>query len=302
MHLVKRALIRASMNEKRRIKMADFLGTIQKYRVLRETDLGFVLTYDGTDEYFLHRNETNFQKLAVDQVVEAFLYSDKKSRLALTLFKPSTTTTKVGFARVQDVSPTVGIFLNIGTSKDILLSRDDLPVEISEWPKCGDYIIGKLKAKGERLVLKMATKDEILATSKNEQLPVNEKVKAFVYRITLDGINLVTENLNIVFVYHANIRKKYRLGEEVLVKILIKNDNDYSGTLIEQKEVMILNDRETLLQYLKTNDGFMAITEKSDAEVIKHVFNMSKKAFKAAIGNLYKDRLIEIHDDKIILL
>ena len=64
--------------------MNEFLGTIQKYKVVRETDLGYVLTYDGTDEFFLHRNETNFQKLTTGQVVDAFLYTDKKSRLALT--------------------------------------------------------------------------------------------------------------------------------------------------------------------------------------------------------------------------
>ncbi|MDD3106370.1 MAG: S1-like domain-containing RNA-binding protein [Bacilli bacterium] len=282
--------------------MNEFLGTIQKYRVLRQTNLGYVLTYDGTDEYFLHRNETNFQTLNVDQTIDAFLYADKIGRFALTLYKPTVTTTKIGFARVQDVSPTVGIFVNIGTSKDILLSRDDLPLEQSEWPKCGDYVVGRLKVKAEKLVLKMATKDEILEASKKEELPLNEKVKAFIYRMTKDGVNLVTENLNIVFVYHANMRKKYRLGEEAFVKILAKNENDYTGTLIEHKEVIILSDRETLLQYLKAHDGVMAITEKSDSEVIKHVFQMSKKAFKAAIGNLYKDRLIEIHDDKIILL
>ncbi|MGD9604578.1 MAG: S1-like domain-containing RNA-binding protein [Bacilli bacterium] len=282
--------------------MNSNLGTIQKYRVLRETNLGYVLTLDGNDEYFLHRNETNYQKLTIDEQVDAFLYADKKGRLALTLFKPTATINKIGFARVQDVNSQLGVFLNIGTSKDILLSRDDLPISLEEWPQCGDYIIGKLKVKADRLILKMATKDEILNQRKENDLPINEKVKAFVYRMTPEGVNLVTENLNIVFVFHTNMRKKYRLGEEVSVKILVKNETDFFGTLIDQKEVMIKNDRDILLSYLKSHQGVMAITEKSDSEAIKKVFNMSKKAFKAAVGNLYKDRLVEIHDDKIILL
>ncbi|HNZ50571.1 MAG TPA: S1-like domain-containing RNA-binding protein [Bacilli bacterium] len=282
--------------------MNNYLGTIQKYRVLRETKLGYVLTLNGNDEYFLHRNETNFQKLALDDEIEAFLYADKKGRLALTLFKPTATVHKIGFARVQDVKQQLGVFLNIGTSKDILLSKDDLPINHVEWPQCGDYIIGKLRVKSEKLILKMASKEEILKQKQAKELPLNEKVKAFVYRITPDGVNLVTENWNIVFVYHTNLRKKYRLGEEVMVKVLSKNETDYTGTLIDQKEIMIKTDRDVLLAYLKKHHGVMAITEKSDAEAIKKVFNMSKKAFKAALGNLYKDRLIEIHDDKIILL
>ena len=282
--------------------MNSNLGTVQKYRVLRETNLGYVLTLDGKDEYFLHRNETNFQKLTIDEQVDAFLYADKKGRLALTLFKPSATINKIGLARVQDVNTQLGVFLNIGTSKDILLSRDDLPITLTEWPQSGDYVVGKLKAKADKLVLKLSSKEEMLSQRKPGELSLNEKYKAYVYRMTPDGVNLVTESFQIIFVHHTNLRKKYRLGEEVNVKILSKNENDYSGTLIEQKELMIKNDRDLLLDYLKSHQGVMAITEKSSSEAIKKVFNMSKKAFKAAIGNLYKERLIEIHDDKIILL
>jgi hypothetical protein len=282
--------------------MNEFLGTIRKYKVLRETDLGYVLTFDGTDEFFLHRNETNFQKLTTGQIVDAFLYTDKKSRLALTLIRPSCTVSKLGFARVQDINPSLGAFMNIGTSKDVLLSKDDLPLETADWPQCGDMIVGHLRVKADRLILRPSSKDDILNEHKPTDLPINEKVKAYVYRITKDGVNLITETFNIVFVYYANLRKKYRLGEPVMVKILTKNEDDYTGTLTEPKEILILSDRDTLLEYLKAHQGIIAITEKSSSDAIMHVFKMSKKAFKAALGSLYKDHLIEIHDDKIILL
>lgn len=278
------------------------LGKINKYTVIRETNIGYMLTFDGNDEYFLHRNESNYYNLKPGDIVDAFLYSDKKGRIAATLYIPTVTVDKAGFTKVKDVNFKIGAFLNIGTSKDVLLSRDDLPISFSDWPMTDDIIACRLRVKGDRLVAKMLTKDEIIEHNKKIELPIDEKVEGFVYRITDDGINIVTKSFDVIYVYRTNMRKKYRIGEKVNVRIIQKNVDDYSGTLIEQKEKMIKDDREIILEYLKTHQGVMAITENSDPAVINHVFNMSKKSFKNAIGSLYKERIIEIHDDKIILL
>ena len=278
------------------------LGKLSKYEVDRETDLGYVLTDENDEEYFLHRNETNYRRLKAGEKVFAFLYTDKKSRLALTLYIPFVTVDKIGFATIQDVNKEIGAFLNIGISKDILLSKDDLPYDYHDWPKSGDKVCCSLKVRANRLVARICTKNEILSYSKQIDLPLEQKVQGYVYRITADGVNIVTESFDVVFVHQTNLRKKYRIGEMVDVKIIKKNENDYSGTLIDQKEVMIQEDKEIVLDYLKKNQGFMAITEKSDPAVIKRIFNMSKVAFKNALGKLYKEKQIEIHDDKIILL
>jgi predicted RNA-binding protein (virulence factor B family) len=282
------------------MNMDQNLGKIRNYSVLRETQLGYILS-DGETEYFLHRNESKYQKLLPGDQVKAFIYSDKQGRLAATLYLPELSSEKVGFARVVDVNYNLGLFLNIGISKDVLLSRDDLPEDRELWPQAEDRLVCRLKVRGTRLLAKLATKDEILEGAAKELSP-DEKVNGYVYRITKDGINLVTEDFAVIFVYYTNLRKKYRLGEKVEVKIIRKNDDDYSGTTIEQKEKMLKTDQELILAYLKDHQGVMAITEKSDALVIYRVFNMSKKAFKNALGSLYKERKIEIFDDKIVLL
>jgi hypothetical protein len=151
------------------------------------------------------------------------------------------------------------------------------------------------------LLAKPATKTEFLEVEKSP-LSIGDNVIGYVYRITPSGINLVTENFNIIFVYKDELRKKYRIGEKVEVRISRKNLDDYAGSLAAEKVSRILSDREKILEYLKENYGAMAITENSDALVINKVFNMSKRAFKNAIGNLYKDGLIEIQTDKIVLL
>ena len=101
------------------------LGEIGKYKVLRETDLGYMLVdledalKEDQEEVFLHRNETNFKKLYPGDVVSAFLYLDKQKRVAATLYEPLITTTKGALCKVVNKT-TAGAFFDIGISKDIL--------------------------------------------------------------------------------------------------------------------------------------------------------------------------------------
>ena len=59
---------------------------------------------------------------------------------------------------------------------------------------------------------------------------------------------------------------------------------------------------EILLRYLQDNNGFCNLNDHSPAEEIAARFGVSKKAFKQAIGDLYRRRLITIADDGIHLI
>jgi len=60
-------------------------------------------------------------------------------------------------------------------------------------------------------------------------------------------------------------------------------------------------DVETILNKLQNNDGVLKLTDKSSPESIKFHLQMSKKAFKRAVGNLYKNKKITISEDSIKL-
>ena len=64
---------------------------------------------------------------------------------------------------------------------------------------------------------------------------------------------------------------------------------------------VIDGDAGILLEKLKEK-GFLLLTDKSSPESIKFHMQMSKKAFKRAVGNLYKKKLIHILDDRIELV
>ncbi|MDG1039177.1 MAG: DNA-binding protein [Polaribacter sp.] len=66
---------------------------------------------------------------------------------------------------------------------------------------------------------------------------------------------------------------------------------------------VIGSDVEKVLAKLKNSrEGFILITDKSSPDSIRFHMKMSKKAFKKAVGNLYKQKLIVIEEDRIVLV
>ena len=65
---------------------------------------------------------------------------------------------------------------------------------------------------------------------------------------------------------------------------------------------VIDSDVHTILTKLKeSREGFLLLTDKSSPESIKFHLQMSKKAFKRAIGTLYKEKRILLKEDRIEL-
>ena len=79
----------------------------------------------------------------------------------------------------------------------------------------------------------------------------------------------------------------------------VKEDGKLDLSLRQKAYVQMDSDSEVILEKLKTAGGSLPYQDKSDAEEIKKEFNMSKAAFKRAIGKLYKERIIVIEKDGI---
>ncbi len=274
------------------------LGLVSTYYVKKETKLGYTI-YDDEGEYFLHHNECMGNYFKEGDKVIAFLYSDKQKRIAATCAIPKITIEQGSICDVINRTP-VGAYIQIGISRDILLSSDDLPNQMM--PNIGDKVCCKLKIKGNQLYIKLLSKNEILSLQNHsKEIEEGTKLKAYVYRITDQGINLFDLDYNVFFVYCKNLRKEYRIGEEVEITVLKKNNSDYTATTLPQKEISMKSDAKIIVEYLENHYGVIPFSEKTDPDVIQRVFKMSKSAFKRALGNLYKENKITIEEDRIIL-
>ena len=179
---------------------------------------------------------------------------------------------------------------------DILISKDYLPYAYNMWPNVDDTLLIELKVKKDTIVGKPLNRFEIDDIHTDVSYEINTYQEAYVYRIGEAGINCVTKDMVNVFVHKSMIRDTYHVGQMVVVKIVYKNASGYNGSFIEHKEKMIDSDREIILNYLTVNGGKMHIDAKSSSEEIEAKLHLSRKAFKRALGGLYKDHIVDFKD------
>jgi len=276
--------------------MKDLCGRVSQFNVLRKTDIGYMLEHDG-EEVFLHFNESLKKDLSVNEVVDAFLYFDQKGRVAATLLTPLITMDRPARLEVKAINPQLGVFLDMGIHKDLLLSKDDLPLNDSKWPRIGDKLFVKMIHKN-RLTAKPVNKQDV---RDNDTLEIKQEVYGTVQKIGHAGLNILTDNQVWVFIHHTMYKEDVWLGKVIKVTIINKGEKGYVGSMILQKEGQMVEDAETILNFLiKYRE--VNLDASSSPEDIKRQFNMSKKAFKRAVGILYKQRRVIFEDGKTKLV
>lgn len=276
------------------------LGEYNTLRVVRKSDLGYMLT-DGTTEILMHFKQAK-EELADDAEVRVFIYSDKEKRLTASQIQPYATLSECGFVEVVEVLPEIGIFVNVNTPKDILISKDYLPFSEEAWPMVGDKLFIRLKIKKDFLVGKPLNRYDIKEIKSDVKYEELQSVDAYVCRIAEKGLGLITVDEIYVFVPNHQYRGEYRMGQLVQVTITKDLDGECYGTLNPQKESLMDEDKVIILEFLQKNQGQMRLTSKSSAEQIEKVFKMSRKAFKRAYGSLYKEKKISFDEERTYLV
>jgi len=277
-------------------------GYIYNLKVNRKSDIGYMLQDEDNNEVLLHFQEAK-ANYANGEFVRVFIYYDKHHRLCATTNEPFVTMKKPGFVSVVEIISGTGVFVSNNTSKDILVSTDYLPYNLSQWPEVGESLLVLLKEKKKTLFAKPLNRFEILELSnKDVSYQLNETVDATVFHITTEGLSLVTSDFKNIFVHKTMFRGNYHMGQAVKTKIIhVKSNDEYNGSLIEQKENQIDPDKDLLLNYLKGHNGVMNLDAKSSSEDVEKILPLSRKAFKRALGGLYKDELVYFENGKTYL-
>ncbi|MFA5692141.1 MAG: S1-like domain-containing RNA-binding protein [Acholeplasmataceae bacterium] len=274
-------------------------GLINELKVLRETDIAYLLVDEDLNEVFLHKHEISNQTLNENDIVQAFLYYDQKGRLSATLKTPYLTLGEKGLLKVVGKVKNLGVFLDLGINKDLLLSKDFLPKNESLWPIVDDYILVTLTLKN-RLIAKIVKYNEV--TPSSNEIEEGMELIGYVQELGPIGLFVYTKNGHLVLVRKDNLRKKYRLGEEVKVLITYKSKKGYEGNLSGFKEEVMLEDSELILNYLNNHNNEMPLTDKSSSDDVKEVLNISRKALKRALGRLYKEDKVTFKNNKTYLV
>jgi len=281
------------------------IGTIQKMNLVHELENHYQLSND-IGEALLPKADF-LEEVQIDTLLDVFIYSDKRGKLIASPQLPTAVIGMYGWGEIVEVLPNLGAFINLGTTIDILISMDDLPTFDAAWPAVGDKLYVRLKKdKKDRLLAVPATENEfkdVYTFAEAEQVELNDKIQGFVIRPGKEGAVIITDDKYRGFVHHTEREKELRLGERVSGRVIeVKEDGSLNLSLLPLKHERIDDDADIILNYLKEQDGNMPYGNKTDAEAIRETFQMSKSAFKRALGRLFKEGKVEPKDHSTSLL
>ena len=129
-----------------------------------------------------------------------------------------------------------------------------------------------------------------------------QKVALLISDRTEMGFIAVINGTHKGILYKNEVFQPLKIGQEIDGFIKKVRDDKKIDLCLQKPGYKAINAlSRKIMDKLQQQGGFIAVTDKSRPKVIADLFGVSKKAFKKAIGNLYKKRLITLKKDGIRL-
>ena len=272
------------------------LGKYQKLEIIKKVEFGVYLAESrGEEERVLLPKAQVPVNAVIGDRIEVFLYRDSKDRMIATTARPKLTLGGLAALRVSQVGK-IGAFLDWGLEKDLFLPYKELKGKVRE----GDEVLVTLYIdKSQRLAASMRHIYDLLLTDSPYQ--TGDTVKGRVYEFGHDyGTFVAVDDRYSAMIPRSEDASDLSIGQVIEARVThVKEDGklDISrrGTAVEQMDA----DAQKVLRVIDEFAGVLPFNDKASPEIIMRELQMSKAAFKRAVGHLYKQRLIEITEKSI---
>jgi len=269
------------------------IGKFNDLRIVAKNSDGLSLS-DGEREILLPYLDVP-KNAELGDTLKVFVYVNKDGN--------TVATTQQAFAEVDDFayltvvdSSEDGAYLDLGIGKDIYV-----PVREQKRPmhKGEGYVVYIYLDESNQRLLASSRLDKFID---EEQFDFDEgdEVSLLICDKTDLGFNAIINNINIGLLYHNELFANLQPGDQRkgwIKKIRIEGKIDLSLQPLGYSH--ILDTKDVILKELRENGGVISLGDKSTPDEIYDYFQISKSAFKKAIGGLYKERVITIGDHEI---
>ncbi len=273
------------------------IGRINKLSVVRETENGVYL--DGQE----HGEILMPQKFVTDEVkasgeADVLVYTDSEDRLVATTETPLAMVGDFAVLKVVAVSK-FGAFLDWGLPKDLLVPFREQKADMIEGRSYLVYVYLDLQT---NRIAASAKLDKFLDNTPPEY-EMGDEVDLIIVEETDLGYKAIVNAEHWGMLYKNQTYQSLSNGQKVKAYISKVRIDEKIDLLLEKpgyEKVDAISQK--ILDELKENRGFMAVSDKTSPQMIQAMFGISKKNFKKAIGSLYKKRLISFESDGIKLI
>ncbi len=272
------------------------LGKTQSLEISEKINSGWILTDGSGEKAFLPKIFIQEEK-EVGEYVEVFVYQDHDKLKATTEIPLAEVGEFAVMSCVQSLPS--GAFMDWGIIKDLFIPYKQQKTKIIEGKR---YLVYIYVDKDMDLITG-TTKFKRNPQYQDVPFQTGDKVDLIMMNESELGWNVIINKKYIGLIYASDVFKKlYPLSEESGYIKAIREDGKIDVSLQPDGFENIDEFKQKILNKLEENYGLLYVSDKSSPEEIKDELQMSKKNFKKAIGGLYKDKIIDISDDKIRLL
>jgi uncharacterized protein len=264
------------------------IGKTNRLIAARRAPPGVYLESEGRE--VLLPNRFVPEGLVFGSELDVFVYTDSSDRPVATTQKPLAEVGEFAFLRVIDTTPH-GAFLDWGLDKDLFAPLAEQESRLSK----GDaVVVAVCLDEHTQRVMASTRLAQFLETDLSE-LAVQAPVELLVHRRTELGTMVIVADRYAGLIYKSDTFAELTIGERV---------NGYVQRLREDGKVDVSlrppgaagrdSDTQTLMRALELHGGHLPLSDDSSPEEITRRLGMSKKAFKRAVGTLYRQRLVQL--------
>ena len=221
--------------------------------------------------------------------IDVFVYRDSEDRIVATTETPYAEVGQFAFLRAVGSNPRIGVFLDWGLEKDLLLPPRELADPINQ----GDWVVV--------YVYRDESTDRVVASARlkrwHDRTPAEyaegQKVKLLIMRPTPLGFLAVVNDAHSGLLYRGELAAPLTVGQslEGFVRS-VRPDGKLDLGLDPAGFRRIAPLADQIVDLLKEHDGFLPLHDGSSPEDIRATVGTSKKAFKQAIGGLFREKRI----------
>ena len=270
------------------------VGEYNTLKVLRAVDFGLYLD-DGEGGILLPKRFVP-EGAKIGDDLKVFLYHDGEDRLIATTQEPKGVLGDI--VRLKAISVTShGAFLDNGLMKDIFVPKSKQLVGMR--PN-GEYLV---KIYLDEQTGRMAATEKLGSFFNNDELTVKELevVDLIVYRKSDIGYVCIINNKHTGVLHFNEIYRNIQVGDKFkgFIKKIYPTENKIDVSAGMPGYQRVEGESEKILRLLQENNGYLPYNDKSAPEDIYSFFEMSKKSFKMALGNLYREKKITLEQTGI---
>ncbi len=275
------------------------LGEYQTLTIVKKVAFGVYLaeSRDSQEKVLLPKSQVPANAVLGDSL-EVFLYRDSQDRMIATCARPKLTLGGLAVLRVSQIGK-IGAFLDWGLEKDLFLPYKEMNGKVRE----GDEVLVTLYLdKSSRLCASMKHLYDKLET--NAPYEKGETVTGRVYEFGHDfGTFVAVDDRYSAMIPRSEDTSDLKIGDIIEARVTdVKADGKLDLSRRANKETQMDADAQRVLRVIEEYAGVLPFNDKASPEIIMREMQMSKAAFKRAVGRLYKERRIEITEKSIRLL